>query len=1191
MTSGFRRSRAVRALSRLVLFAALLAGGSLPFAGAVAATAACATSGPSASYAVTVCIASPADGSTLSGLRSTTATVSVTGSSPGIQKLVFYLRGAYLLTDLASPYAFTLDTAKFVDGPGILEIEAVMRDGFVSARGGVSLTLSNGVTSPPVNTNTFSPSPSNWSGTGPLTVAVAGDGASGEPNAQAATDLIASWNPNLMLYLGDVYEKGTSTEFDNWYGGPTAYYGRFRSITNPAIGNHEYEGTLAPGYFNYWDNVPHNYSYTVGGWHFISLDSTSQYNQTSTGTGQVAWLANDLAANTAPCTIAYFHHPRYSIGPNGDTSRMATIWSMLANAGVDLILNGHDHEYQRWLPLDGNGATSPAGITQFVVGTGGHGIQPFARTDARLAVGFDTSPGAIGALRLQLTDGFAGYAFVNTAGSVLDSGSVACQSGVTDTEPPSTPPGLTATAIASNRVELAWGAATDNIGVSAYDVYRNGALRTSVGGATLAWSDTTVAPSTPYTYTLIARDLAGNASAPSSPASTTTPASGGAVLFSDGFESGTLAAWTNLGMTVQGTEVSTGTKAARGVSVSSAAWAWHAVSPTMTEPYYRVRFKIVSLGANNVYILKERTATGGSIGGFYVSNTDGTLNLRNDAGAVTVRGSTVVSLGAWHELQVRLKIAGTSGEVETWLDGGRVAELSRIDNFGTTPVGRIQIGDNTGGRTFDLVIDDVALDSAFIGGQAPVDTTPPTIPIGVAAVANGPGRVDVSWSPSSDATGVAFYDIYRDDDIVDSVLGNSQTYGDTTVSAGTTYSYRVRARDAAGNASAQSLPAIVTTPGLADSEAPSVPADVVGTPASVTRIDLSWTASIDNVGVTGYTVYRDATAVVTLAPGATSWSNTGLQPDTSYGYEVDAVDAAGNRSARSAVVTARTLADTSAPTAPSALTVTGVTISSVSLGWGTASDDVGVAAYDIYRNGGSTASATVGPATLAWIDTSVTPGSTYSYTVSARDAVGNTSPPSGSVSATVPSSSPPLFATGFESGTLTGWTNVGVVIDGVTVHGGSYAARGVSTGGATWAWAYLNSPASDVYVRAWVRLAASPSKTTTILKLRTATGGSLLGILVTSRGRLSYRNDVAGRTVNSTTTMSAGAWHELVVHLTTTGTSSVIAVWLDGSPVAGLTGTDNFGTGPIGRVQIGENQTSRPIDASFDDLTVQSQPF
>ena len=165
------------------------------------------------------------------------------------------------------------------------------------------------------------------------------------------------------------------------------------------------------------------------------------------------------------------------------------------------------------------------------------------------------------------------------------------------------------------------------------------------------------------------------------------------------------------------------------------------------------------------------------------------------------------------------------------------------------------------------------------------------------------------------------------------------------------------------------------------------------------------------------------------------------------------------------------------------------------------------------------------------------------------------------------------------------------MIDSATVHGGSYAARAVSTGGATWAWAYLSSPASDVYVRAWVRLAASPSKTTTILKLRTATGGSLLGILVTSRGRLSYRNDVAGRTVNSTTTMSAGAWHELVVHLTTTGTSSVIAVWLDGSPVAGLTGTDNFGTSPIGRVQIGENQTSRPIDASFDDLTVQSQPF
>ncbi|TAL12134.1 MAG: hypothetical protein EPO00_02295, partial [Chloroflexota bacterium] len=774
MTQGSRSSLPVRVFTRLALVAALLAGGSLPLAGAVSAAGSCATSGPSATYAVTICIVSPADGALVTGPRTTAATVSVTGSSPGIQKVVFYLRGTYLLTDLASPYTFTLDTAKFVDGSAVIEAEAVMRDGFVSARGAVSANLSNGVTSPPVNTGTFTPARGTWAGTGPLTVAVAGDGASGEPNSQAATDLIASWNPNLVLYLGDVYEKGTPTEFDNWYGGPTAYYGRFRSITNPAIGNHEYEGTLAPGYFNYWDNVPHYYSYTIGPWHFISLDSTSQYNQTSSGSGQVTWLANDLATNTAPCTIAYFHHPTYSVGPNGDTNRMATIWSMLASAGVDLVLNGHDHDYQRWLPMAGTGATSPSGMTQFVIGTGGHGIQPFARTDARLAAGFDTSPGAIGALRLQLTDGYAGYEFINTAGTVLDSGGVACQPGVVDTEAPTAPAGLTATAVASNRVELGWGAATDNVGVSAYDIYRNGTFRASVGGVALSWSDTTVAPSTTYTYTLKARDLSGNTSPASNQAPATTPSSGGAALFSDGFESGSLGAWTNVGMTVQGTEVFSGTKAARGVSVSGAAWAWHAISPTMSEPYYRVRFKIVSLGANNVYILKERTATGGSIGGFYVSNTDGTLNYRNDAGAVTVRGSTIVSLGAWHELQVRLRIAGTSGEVETWLDGVRVTELSRIDNFGTTPVGRIQIGDNSGGRTFDLAIDDVALDSAFIGGPAPADTTPPTVPTGVAAAANGPGRVDVTWSPSVDDTGVAFYDVYRDDDIVDTVLGNAQ---------------------------------------------------------------------------------------------------------------------------------------------------------------------------------------------------------------------------------------------------------------------------------------------------------------------------------------------------------------------------------------------------------------------------------
>ena len=103
--------------------------------------------------------------------------------------------------------------------------------------------------------------------------------------------MVDAWGPDVFLYLGDVYEKGTYTEFYNWYGTPTVDFGRTRDVTNPAIGNHEYEGGLAEGYFAYWNNPPNYYSYNVGGWHFIALNSTAEYNQTGTDSAQYQWLA------------------------------------------------------------------------------------------------------------------------------------------------------------------------------------------------------------------------------------------------------------------------------------------------------------------------------------------------------------------------------------------------------------------------------------------------------------------------------------------------------------------------------------------------------------------------------------------------------------------------------------------------------------------------------------------------------------------------------------------------------------------------------------------------------------------------------------------------------------------------------------------------------------------------------------
>jgi hypothetical protein len=229
----------------------------------------------------------------------------------------------------------------------------------------------------------------------------------------------------LFLYLGDVYANGSQAEFFNWYG-TTSNFGQFRSITDPTIGNHEYLTPGAAGYFNYWNNIPRYYSFNAGGWHFISLDSNLTKIGNSGQSAQSLWLQQDLAANAKSCTIVYYHHPLYNIGPEGSAIALTGIWSLLAQYGVTIVLNGHDHDYQRWVPLDGSGQPSPNGITEFVVGSAGHGIQKIVNTDNRVAYSNDTYPAAFGVLVLQLSQGSASFSYQSTSGSTLDSGFIPC---------------------------------------------------------------------------------------------------------------------------------------------------------------------------------------------------------------------------------------------------------------------------------------------------------------------------------------------------------------------------------------------------------------------------------------------------------------------------------------------------------------------------------------------------------------------------------------------------------------------------------------------------------------------------------------------------------------------------------------------------------------------------------------------
>jgi chitodextrinase len=281
-----------------------------------------------------------------------------------------------------------------------------------------------------------------------------------------------------------------------------------------------------------------------------------------------------------------------------------------------------------------------------------------------------------------------------------------------------------------------------------------------------------------------------------------------------------------------------------------------------------------------------------------------------------------------------------------------------------------------------------------LAGSTGPDTIAPSTPAGLTASAVSSSRINLSWKAATDNVGVIRYRVYRNGVQVAYVPGTSDA--DTGLSPATTYSYTVAAYDAAGNASAQSSAVSATTKAPADIQPPSIPANLAATVVSSSQIDLSWSPATDNVGVTGYRVYRNGTLVA--SPTGTSVSITGLSASTTYSFTVSAVDAAGNVSAPSAPVSATTqgLADTSPPTTPTGLAASAVTSTSLTLSWNAATDNVGVTGYRVYRGGTLVAS----PGATSVSITGLSASTTYSFTVSAVDAAGNTSAPSASLSVT-----------------------------------------------------------------------------------------------------------------------------------------------------------------------------------------------
>ncbi len=200
---------------------------------------------------------------------------------------------------------------------------------------------------------------------------------------QATSDLVVNAHPDAVLALGDnQYGGGSLSKFEQSYD-PT--WGRFKDITYPIPGNEDYATPGAAGYFAYFGTLARNnpggyYSFNLGAWHFIALNSEcSQPGVGGCGVGspQEQWLLSDLAANRSACTLAFWHEPRFTSGKNGAHPALQAFWDDLYAFGADIVLNGHDHIYDRFAPQNPQQQADPSrGIREFIVGTGGNNHQP-----------------------------------------------------------------------------------------------------------------------------------------------------------------------------------------------------------------------------------------------------------------------------------------------------------------------------------------------------------------------------------------------------------------------------------------------------------------------------------------------------------------------------------------------------------------------------------------------------------------------------------------------------------------------------------------------------------------------------------------------------------------------------------------------------------------------------------------------
>ncbi len=444
--------------------------------------------------------------------------------------------------------------------------------------------------------------------------------------------------------------------------------------------------------------------------------------------------------------------------------------------------------------------------------------------------------------------------------------------GSTDTEAPTVPTNLVASGTTSSATVLSWTAATDNVGVTGYDVFQDNALIASIGAVT-TYNVSGLAANTTYSFTVKAKDQAGNSSANSTAVSVTTLAVGSGGDATDLFFS----------------------EYVEGSSYNKALEVANFTGSAVDLSIYTIKKQTNGSGSWSTGYNLSGTVVQGDV--FVLAHSSASSNLLNEADA-TSSGSEIIFNGndavGLFKNDVLIDIIGTfNGGSANFAQDVTLRRKSNILSPNTTYT--TSEWDSYASNTFDNV------GSHTVDGGSGADTTAPTVPASLVASNITETTVDLSWGASTDNVAVTGYKIFQDGNLVDTITSTNYTVNGLTVV--TSYAFTVSAIDAAGNESNQSNETNITT---IDSTAPTAPASLVASNITETTVHLSWNASTDNVAVEGYDVYQDNTLIASLGV-VLSYQVGGLNENTSYNFNIKAKDQAGNESVNSNSVNITTL--------------------------------------------------------------------------------------------------------------------------------------------------------------------------------------------------------------------------------------------------------------------------------------------